>query len=266
MVEKGYVQTEDGQLHYRRTAAPSDPESTVVMLHQAPASSRMFVPALETLASRFDAVAPDLPGFGSSFTPSAVPDIEYLSGTLWQALDTLELDSFHLVGHHTGASIAVEMAHEQPDRIASLTLVGPPYVQGADREARLENLNEDKLEPPIQPDGSHLVDHWQLFDDEGEDLHDQHQLTVDSLFARGSWIRTYRAIWQQDFPERFAELSLPRMIMASPTDALWDNFVEAREAHPAVRAVELEGGNYEPEFDVDRFTDALTDFIAETDA
>jgi len=266
MVKKGYTQTKDGQIHYRQTTGQTGPAPTVVLLHQAPASSRMFVPALQRLSGRFIAIAPDLPGFGGSFKPSALPTVEYLSSILWQALDALDVESFHLVGHHTGASIAVEMGNEKPDRIESLSLVGPPYVQSVERQERLDTLDEDKLEPPIRDDGRHLIDHWELFDDEGEDLRDQHDLAVDSLFARGSWVRTYRAIWQQDFPELFDNLTIPRMIMASPTDVLWESFLQAQEANPDVRAVELEGGNYEPEFDVERFTNALVSFIEESGA
>lgn len=264
VVKKGYADIEDGQIHYRRTHC-SSMDSTIVLLHQAPSSSRMFEPALESFTGQFDAIAPDIPGFGFSYTPWAVPAIVNYSRVLWHFIDALNVESFHVVGHHTGASIAVEMAAERPNRIDSVSLIGPPYLSDSEREQRLAELDEEVIEPPIDDTGTYLLDHWHLFDDEGDDLTEQHQLVVDSLLARGTWVRTYRAVWKQDFPALFDDISVPRMIMSSRDDALWEGFLQARDAHPEVRAVELDGGNYEPLFDVEGFTNALTSFVAATD-
>ena len=44
-------------------------------------------------------------------------------------LDALEIESVHAVGFHTGATIAIEMAARNPDRIRSAVLAGVLAIQ-----------------------------------------------------------------------------------------------------------------------------------------
>jgi pyruvate dehydrogenase E2 component (dihydrolipoamide acetyltransferase) len=77
------------------------------------------------LAEAHRVIALDLPGHGHSQKAVGAGDVASFSATLTAFLDALSIDRAHLVGHSLGGAIALHLALEQPDRVASLTLVSP---------------------------------------------------------------------------------------------------------------------------------------------
>lgn len=263
--KKGYVDTDHGQIHYRYGGKANQQELTIVLFHQAPSSSRMFDEAIALLQDEFHVVAPDLPGFGHSFAPESVESVEYYAETLIDALDTLDVETFHAVGHHTGASVVAHIATEHPERVDTTTFVGPPYLTESGRAERLDKLESGAYDfPPLDSEGEYLLHHWEKYDAEGGDLERQHRRALDSILARGNYpSQAYRVVFEQDFPGRFGQIDAPRMIMAARDDALWDAFQRAQSDHPSVRAVELSGGNFEPSLDAEQFVDSLVEFLSD---
>lgn len=262
-VKKGYIDTDEGQVHYRY-AGREDSESTLVLLHQNRGSSHRFVETMELLKEHFYVIAPDTPGAGLSYHPDEVPSMGYYADVLLQALETLEIGSFHLCGHHTGASIAVEMCTKEPVRVRSVSLSGPPYLTEAERETFKQSYGNDILQP-LDQDGEYLLDHWHNHASMGgsTDLELRHRLVIDTLLGRDGIAQTYGVIWDQDFVARFDAIKQPRMIMCGPDDVLWDAFVRARTENPEVRAVELSGGTYAPLEKPAEFADAVRSFITD---
>ena len=68
-------------------------------------------------------VAIDLPGHGGSSKAVPRPDLLGLAGMVAAAMDALEIPRAHLAGHSLGGAIALQLALDQPQRVASLTLV-----------------------------------------------------------------------------------------------------------------------------------------------
>ncbi len=123
-VRKGYAETSDGeQIHYRRAARGAGP---VVFFHQTASSGQMYLKTFERIADRWECFAFDTPGFGGSFDPQhdAEPPMNQYVDWLYQAVRSAGIDRAHIVGHHTGACIGVEMAARYPDLAKSLTLAG----------------------------------------------------------------------------------------------------------------------------------------------
>ena len=106
MIRKGYVDTSGGQCHYRYIEGRGTP---IVFLHQTPSSSLMFEKLMHLLEG-MNAVAIDTPGFGQSFNPIDKPMIKDYSAWLVEAINSLEINHYHLFGHHTGASIAMQIS------------------------------------------------------------------------------------------------------------------------------------------------------------
>ena len=80
-------------------------------------------PFIETLASRFEVISPEHPGFGQSDDPSwldTVADLAYFQLDLLRALG---LEGVHLMGTSLGGWVAAEMAVRNTSLLASLTLV-----------------------------------------------------------------------------------------------------------------------------------------------
>jgi len=98
------------------------------------APSQWF-PYLDALATRFQVLAPDHPGFGNSERPDWLDGIDDLVIHYADLLDLLGLERVSIVGTSLGGWIAAELAVAQPQRIERLVLVGAAglKVDGVDR-------------------------------------------------------------------------------------------------------------------------------------
>ncbi len=93
----------------------------VVFLHSGLADRRMWEHELEAVGSRHRAIRYDLQGFGDS-RPTG-PGTH--RGDCVALLDGLGIGRCHLVGSSFGGAVALEVALEHPERVRSLTLIGP---------------------------------------------------------------------------------------------------------------------------------------------
>jgi 3-oxoadipate enol-lactonase len=104
---------------------------TVVMIHGNSESSRAWTCWVPHLARHYRVVRPDLPGFGASPEPADYGwSAAELAADIGRFLDTLNLESCHLVGAKYGGSACMRLAIDQPHRLRSLCLFGSP-VRGS---------------------------------------------------------------------------------------------------------------------------------------
>jgi pimeloyl-ACP methyl ester carboxylesterase len=82
-----------------------------------------WLPVFERLSARFDVIAPEHPGFGSSDDPTWLDRPGDLAYFYLDLIETLKLDRIHLMGTSLGGWIAAELAVRNSSRLASLTLV-----------------------------------------------------------------------------------------------------------------------------------------------
>ena len=117
-MRRAYADISTGQLHYRE-AGEGPP---LVLLHMTASSSTMYERVLPLLSGRFRAIALDTPGFGNSDPLPETPTIAAYAAALAEFLDARGLDQVDVVGFHTGASIALELAVSEPARVRRLLL------------------------------------------------------------------------------------------------------------------------------------------------
>ncbi|HEY2197849.1 MAG TPA: alpha/beta hydrolase [Mycobacterium sp.] len=105
---------------------------TVLMLHgSGPGVSALanWQHNIPTLAQRFHVLAPDIVGFGTTERPE---DIVYSLRTwtdhVWAFMDARGMEKARVIGNSLGGRIALQMATDQPDRIAKMVLMGTPGV------------------------------------------------------------------------------------------------------------------------------------------
>ena len=156
-MQRCFFSTSLGQVHYL-DAGPRDGEA-VVLLHQTPRSVDEFAEVIPLLAARHRVLAVDNPGYGCSDRPAEPPEVTDYAAVVVALLDHLGLANAHLVGHHTGAVVAVEVAASRPDRVSRLVLSGAVYL---DAETRAE-LGAIFIQWRVRPDGSHLTEKWHRF-------------------------------------------------------------------------------------------------------
>lgn len=97
----------------------------VVCVHGVPASAYLYRKVVPELGARgLRGIAVDLPGLGFADRPA---DADYswtgLGRWLLSAIDTLQLERFHLVVHDIGGPVGFEVVNAVPQRVLSLTLL-----------------------------------------------------------------------------------------------------------------------------------------------
>jgi pimeloyl-ACP methyl ester carboxylesterase len=113
---QGRLDVGDGQVYYE-TAGEGMP---LVLSHAAFLDSRMFDGLWDALAQHFHVIRYDMRGYGQS-SPANGPICR--RNDLDRLLNALNISRAHLVGCSQGGTISLDLALEQPERVASLTLV-----------------------------------------------------------------------------------------------------------------------------------------------
>jgi pimeloyl-ACP methyl ester carboxylesterase len=121
--------TVDGRPAYYYNAARAFNAAlpTLVFIHGAQNDHSVWA-----LQSRYMAhhganvLAVDLPGHGRSEGP-ALASVEALAAWLLAVLDAAGVEKAMLVGHSMGSLIALEAAHQAPERVRALALLGTTY-------------------------------------------------------------------------------------------------------------------------------------------
>jgi len=261
---KGYADSSGGQVHYIAAEAGSDERSPIVFLHQTASSGKMWLKVMDRLRGEGRRlVALDTPGFGGSFdpVPDSRPSITHYGQWLREALADIGISHCHLVGHHTGACIAVEMAARHPEEVASLTMIGPVPLTA---EERLEFSRH--FGTPFHPvsSGSYLLENWDYLRKLGADSDPMliHREMADQLRAWWGRVQSYSAVWDQDFTTFYQQVRVPMMIGAAAEDVLRPYLGRAMSLRPDARVVDLAGHNFEPDLDPATLADALRSFVS----
>lgn len=239
-VIRGYASTPSGQIHYR-SAGSGLP--VVLMLHQTPRSSDEYADVLPLLGRYLHAIAMDSVGFGDSYRFEGEMSVERLAAGVVEFIDALKLDSVSLVGHHTGAVIAVEVAATHPNRVEKLVLSGCPLIDAAERDRRRGKPVVDTY--VSKDDGSHLLELWrgrQPFYPAGRpDILDR--FIIDALKAGRNAAEGHRAVAKYRMEEKLGMIRCPTLIVAGTADPFAYPFLEklSREI-PGSKTATIEGG------------------------
>lgn len=113
----------------------SGTSTPIVLVHGFGADLNAWMFNQPALAEGRRVVALELPGHGGSVKEVGAGDAEAFAAAVSGVLAGLGLDRVHLVGHSMGGAIAIAVARQAPQRVASLTLIATaglgPEVNGA---------------------------------------------------------------------------------------------------------------------------------------
>ena len=213
-VERTFVTTRLGRIH----AVTAGTGLPVLLLHQTPRSWDEYRDVLPLLGGSFRAIAMDTLGFGDSDAAPGDPSIELWAEGAFALLDALGEPRAAVVGHHTGAAIAVEMAAAAPDRVSALVLSACPFVDAA-RRAKHDGMRViDEVE--VRTDGSHLTELWarrQPFYPAGDtDL--LQRFMVDALRAGEMAVEGHRVVNRYRMEDRLGHIQCPTLVIAPTGD------------------------------------------------
>ncbi len=240
-VTRGFGNGLDGmQLHYRR-AEPIDKtklksQTPVLCLHQTPNSSQVFVEFISELARDRIVYAVDTPGLGESDSFAEPPEIADYARSMLAFLENEKLGPVDIVGYHTGASIALEIAALQSDQIKSMMLVGLALFNEEERAGFFNS----PWPRPIEADGSHLQHEWNSTHKwRGPGQTDASVrrafLTKISAGERGWW--GARAVMRHDIESRLKQATSPLLVI-NPNDDLFEITPKALAIRPCVKIID----------------------------
>jgi pimeloyl-ACP methyl ester carboxylesterase len=215
VVERRFVGTPRARIHVA-TAGSGRP---ILLLHQTPRSWDEFRDVLPRLGQHYRAIAMDTVGFGDSDALAFEENsIEAWSTCAFDLLDALGLPHAAVIGHHTGAAIAIEMAAAQPGRIAAMALSAPPYV---DAERRARAASKPVIDDaPRRADGGHLGALWQMRQPDypagASDLLDR--FMVDALKAGALAAEGHRVVGRYAMETRLPLVRCPVRVLAPVAD------------------------------------------------
>jgi pimeloyl-ACP methyl ester carboxylesterase len=122
----------DVNVFYREAGDPAAP--TILLLHGFAASSFMYRELIPALSDRYHIVAPDLPSFGYTESPTR-EKYAYTFGNITKTIDRfteqLKLDRYAIMVHDYGAPVGWRLALAHPSRItAIISQNGNAYEEG----------------------------------------------------------------------------------------------------------------------------------------
>jgi pimeloyl-ACP methyl ester carboxylesterase len=147
---RAYFDCRFGQLHVR-TAFPAtggfDEQVTLFCLHADQSSSRAFTRFLPEIADVRSVYAPDLPGLGES-DPSPTSSPAEAAGAISDLADDLRLRQIDLLGIHSGARAALDLAAARPALVRRLVLAGVTAAGGIPAIEQPTLIMRTRLETP----------------------------------------------------------------------------------------------------------------------
>lgn len=214
IIERSFIEVDHGRMHVA-TCGSSFP---VLLLHQTPRSWDEYRDVLPQIGKTRQAIAMDTPGFGDSEALPGTPTIEGWAASALQLVDRLGIARFAVVGHHTGAAIAAEIAARAPERVAALVLSACPYVDAARRQHHAgQRVIDDVSE---RPDGTHLTELWNRrrpFYPEGDtDL--LRRFMVDALRSGPMAVEGHRVVNRYHMEERIGLIRCPTLVLSPEND------------------------------------------------
>lgn len=211
-----YVDAAWGQVHctYAGEEGP-----WVCLFHESPLSGEVWVEVIERLAASARVVAFDTPGYGASDPPDSRDHelVEY-ADVLAEAVTAFGVEDPVLCGSHTGASLAIEIAHRVPG-VRGLVLSGVPLF---DEQERAQHVAGWTPPVPIDVEGSQF--HWAVerYRRNWPELDARllHTAVVQCLRVAERYDWGYQSVFRHDAGPPLAALDLPVLLLAAEHDML----------------------------------------------
>lgn len=132
-VESGGLQ---GRLYASAHPSEAGARPAYVLLHGIGVSHRYLARLHQELAKDADVYSFDLPGFGKSSNPGRQLQVAEFAAFVSAVLVEAGVRNYVVVGHSMGTQFAVQLALQEPGRVAGVVLMGPVVETGRKSVAR----------------------------------------------------------------------------------------------------------------------------------
>lgn len=260
-MKRAYVDIMIGQIHYIFEGGGKP----ILFLHQSPLSSSEYSGVIPIVGKSFRAIAMDTPGYGMSDPAPEEYSIENYARYVICFMDALGISKANIVGTHTGASIAVEIAVQYPQRVDTLVLNGCPHYEPEVRKARLTDSKYLPVE--IKEDGSHLIKLWETYRNWSPNLRPEswHRSVVDYLVAGSHAEDAHHALFRHDVEPRLPLIKSPTLLISGTEDVFFDRLEATKKLIPRCRTKVIDGGGVVVSYErAEKFAEAILEFLKDS--
>ncbi|MDX1763948.1 MAG: alpha/beta hydrolase [bacterium] len=219
------------------------------LLHGVAGASGFWSGTLEALSPYFRCLAPDLLGFGDSDKPKIDYAIARHRGILKAMARALRIDTFDLIGHSMGGTIALDFALSFPGQVRRLILINTP-ISGKRALHGRGRLGATRLGLAAVKVGLEIP--WVLWVLRQWPRYNfvlDPRFTADARKAPLYSLKSHvKVLCQTDLSGRLHEVSVPVMVMGSDEDGIVrpDEFVLAAGEIRDAKAVWIGGVGHCP--------------------
>ncbi len=153
ILKRAYADYRYGQLHYRIGRPAVSDKLPLVLFHQTGSSGRCYENFTAEMARDRTALVVDSPSSGTSDPLPRAPFIEDFADAMEDLLDGLKLGPVDLMGDHTGAFVAVELAKRRSQQVRRVVLNAAPIFLEGETAVRTYPRKPDL-------DGNHILARW----------------------------------------------------------------------------------------------------------
>lgn len=216
--------TVDG-LHYELHGGPVAGREVVLLSSGLGGSGAFWAPQMAALTERWPVVTYDHRGAGRSVRELPAGDyaIAHMAQDMVKVMDALGLQKAHVVGHAAGGLAGLQLALDQPDRLAKLVVVNgwsrpDPHIQRC-FTTRIRLLNDSGPEAYVhaQPIFLYPAD-WISRNHARLTAEEAHH--VAALPPRGVMLARIKALLAFDIDARLEEITHRVLVSASADDML----------------------------------------------
>jgi pimeloyl-ACP methyl ester carboxylesterase len=257
-MKRHLIDTGMGQVHC--VVGGSGPGAPLLLLHQTPRSIDEFAEVIPLLTRERRVIAVDTPGYGASDPVRGQPTVSDYAGAVVQVLDAFGVVEAIVVGHHTGAVIAVEMAAAFPQRVERVVLSGPVYTDAAGRA----ELSAFFKQWRVAADGSHLLDKWQKMFKWLPRPQLVQRFVVDLFRSGEASEQGHFAVAEYRMEDRLPLVRCPALLIYNTHDpfASPERAAPLRAAFQPVREVSLDAGIFAANENPAGFAKAVLEYVS----
>jgi len=212
-IKRAFLDTEDGQILYR---IGGEGES-LLLLHMTPRSSEEFRELMPIFAQNRCAIAMDLMGLGDSDPPPRMYSIADYAKTIIALLDELDINKTSILGNHTGAYVAAEVAAAYPERIEKLILCNIDQFSEEERAILVKRVSEALQ---IKENASDLIERWSVRQSYVGSQELNHLCLLDEMKCYGHppYGNLAATAYSSNMQERLALIKCPTLILSGTED------------------------------------------------
>ena len=271
---RGYARGPHGLVHFHDSAGlvePRDGELPLLLLHQSPASARQFEAAFRPLAQRgLRIVAIDTPGFGFSDPTPAFPRLEDWASSFVAVMDHLGIAQADVLGHHTGALSATEIALQFPQRLRRLILNGPFPITEEERRKFIAGGDASHARGKPKLDGSHLLGSFEtrlrMWGPDPDPVA-LTRMVAEKYQTLGPYTWGHDAAYRYDHAATLRRLTHPTLILTNTGDDIYELARRAAALRPDFVYREMQGGTHDiVDQQPEAWSDAVVEYLRRPDA